>query len=66
MKTTIILSFALLGMVKLSNSQTNIFPTSGNVGIGTTTPLNKIHVTEASETEFYGTDNQAPISNLVL
>jgi hypothetical protein len=54
------------------NLRTNLFPRitiksgTGNVGIGTTTPLNKLHISEASQTEYYGTNNGSPISNLVL
>jgi hypothetical protein len=39
---------------------------AGNVGIGTAAPGNKLHIAEASQTEFYGTDNGGPISNLLL
>ena len=46
----------------------NVFinPDGGNVGIGTTMPQNKLHISEASQTEFSGTDNASPISNLIL
>jgi hypothetical protein len=39
---------------------------TGNVGIGTTEPKNKLQITEASQTELYGTDQDTPTSNMVL
>ena len=43
MKTTQIFLFALFGCVS-ARAQTNTFPSTGDVGIGTTTPSAKLHV----------------------
>ncbi|RKN82424.1 tail fiber protein [Ulvibacterium marinum] len=43
MKTSQIFLFALMGCT-MALGQTNTFPTSGDVGIGTTTPSAKLHV----------------------
>ncbi|HTG55270.1 MAG TPA: hypothetical protein VL943_03295 [Niabella sp.] len=40
-----ILSSLLLGILQISNGQNNSFPITGNVGIGTTSPATKLHVT---------------------
>lgn len=40
-----ILLMAVLGFVAKTNAQTNTFPTTGNVGIGTTAPQAKLQVT---------------------
>ncbi|WP_299530006.1 tail fiber protein [Ulvibacterium sp.] len=45
MKTSQIFLFALMGCVS-AWSQTNTFPTSGNVGIGTTAPASNLHLLE--------------------
>ncbi|WP_422082005.1 hypothetical protein [Ulvibacterium sp.] len=52
MKTTQIFLFALLGCT-MAFGQTNTFPASGDVGIGTTTPSSKFHVYEGSANGFY-------------
>ena len=43
-----------------------LYDNGTNIGIGTTSPSNKLHIKEASQTEFYGTDNSFPVSNLLL
>ncbi|HET7117791.1 MAG TPA: hypothetical protein VFI29_14955 [Hanamia sp.] len=44
MRKIIMLSLYLFISTELIYSQTNTFPTSGNVGIGTTTPLEELHI----------------------
>jgi hypothetical protein len=48
MKTLIVLSFLLF--ISKVNSQTNTFPTTGDVGIGTLTPTSQLHVYSNSAT----------------
>lgn len=38
------LLFLLIGVGTITQAQTNIFPTDGNVGIGTTSPSEKLHL----------------------
>ncbi|WP_422082349.1 hypothetical protein [Ulvibacterium sp.] len=52
MKTSPIFLFALFGCA-IAFGQTNTFPASGYVGIGTTTPSSKFHVYEGSANGFY-------------
>jgi hypothetical protein len=48
------------------NVRMYIQDSNGNIGVGTTAPSSKIHVKENSQTEYYGTDNSQPSSNLLL
>jgi hypothetical protein len=48
MKMKLLLCAAFWVMTVLVNAQTNTFPASGNVGIGTTNPINLLHLTSPS------------------
>lgn len=52
MKNLLLLFTLLAGGVVASQAQTNTFPTSGKVGIGTTSPLEKLHIFRDS-TNYY-------------
>ncbi len=52
MKTTVVLLLLIL-LAHLLQGQTNTFPSSGNVGIGTISPIAKLHVKNGDNT--YGT-----------
>jgi hypothetical protein len=40
--------------------------TNGNIGINNTSPNNRVHIKENSQTEYYGTDSAQPSSNMLL
>ncbi|MBO9593707.1 MAG: hypothetical protein J7599_12435 [Niabella sp.] len=50
---------ALLLSTKVSNAQTNVFPASGNVGVGTTTPQALVHIAGANQ-------SNVPVAPLIL
>lgn len=52
MKNTMIF-FLVFGLIKLSQAQTNTFPTSGEVGIGTLSPAYKLHINSSNYNDIF-------------
>jgi hypothetical protein len=59
----LLLLITLLASIELTHAQTNTFPTTGNVGIGTTSPASLLSALKSTSSASYGTYPAVEVNN---